>query len=229
MFKVLRSLVLATMSMLLLCAETAMAAEHPSNGQPINEEVLAITYGGDSFKPAELNINNVVFSDATAYPDVSELSHAEKYMLAGVTSTPWKSSIQLKPWSLDVYFLLSKYYQNGMPIPSQLSYEAIRLLPEYAKVGDLQLDVYRNPMTGEWPVLEDASGLPGSVYVHELTEDEKHHLAIRDENYKKVLYLDSFPSMEEPFREHRDPSGPPIYMRIVGLSGKPILEFIWTW
>ena len=223
------ALSLATSLILGLAGSAAHAFEHPSAGQPINEAMLEITYAGDSLKSADLSINDIIFSDASQYPDVSDLSHAEKYMLAGVSSTPWKEGIHLHPWSLDIYFLYSKFHQHGIPLPGELGYEVIRQLPGYAHYSKQQLDVFRNPLTGEWPVLDDASGLPGSVYIHVPTDEEKYHLAIRDENFKKVLYLNSFTSKDPPYREQREPNGPPLYMRIMGLSGKPILEFLWAW
>ena len=222
--------IMAICALLILGTATlARCNEHPCTGQEIKQNLLETTYAGNPNKPAGLSTGQVVFSDPSEYPDITELTHEEQYIFGGAQSAPWDSHVAMLPWMLEIYFLISKYYQAEVPLPEVLSADNIRQLAAYSAYTDDRLEVFRNPMTGEWPVLEDSSGVAGSVFIHQLTDEEKYQLAIRDEEYKKILFLDSFFTDVPPGREHRDPYGPPIYMRIVGVQGKPLLEYIWAW
>lgn len=69
------------------------------------------------------------------------------------------------------------YEREHKRIPAVLDETAIRSIPYYENISVAELELCRNPFTGEWPRLNSHTLSPGDLYMKVLNEEEKRHFA----------------------------------------------------
>lgn len=135
----------------------------------------------------EDNINDLTFLGLDERPQASQLTALENYMLAGADD-PATSQMALLPWYLDVATAAGRIYDATGKLPAVLDDTALRSIPGWEQVGEEELALYRNPLTGNWPRLDAVEPSPGDLYLRPLTEVEKQWLASRHLAYQKCWY-----------------------------------------
>lgn len=183
------------------------ASAHPSDSYHPNE--LDSGYGADWGYGlfAEWGINDISFTQP--YPDPSSLTPAERYIVAGATSTATDRPLskRLHPWWRDICAVAMNYYYQQGRLPTQLDEEMVRATAADSEgVSQAWVDLHRSPITGEFPKLNARMFSPGDVYVRILTEDEIQH------------FLALLPPLERLYNQHEmlGPQGDWIKAHIVG-------------
>lgn len=212
-------LVNLTIAGLLLLTNSANGAGHPSSGYPARD--LGGAYGG---LPAALSTGEFLFLDEADRQSRAALSQPELYMLVGTSRSSGRGG--LSPWYMSVYFAASAYFQAYGVIPETLGPAELQRL--YPSAPADRLDVYRNPLTGDWPRLNSATHSPGDMYLKVLSQNEVEWFADRHSGLRAIWFETSTPHPDD-IRAGMTPetarklrvnlAGPPIYMRLYGSSG----------
>ncbi len=155
-------------SLLLLTAAEVCYAAHPAAGHPIAGE----WHDEWHYPDANLSLGDLTFMPREDYPVFDELTQLEQYMLLGVTSSDMSEEHGLMPWRDLIFSWVNKFYLEYAYIPEQLTPDVIRSIPGYEGYSDEMFAAERNPLTGEWPMLQAAEFSPGDLYIRPLTEDE---------------------------------------------------------
>jgi hypothetical protein len=202
-----------------MCSGPALAwTLHPAVEYTANE--LPAQYGTANYGlSADYNYGDLTFH--APYPDPQTLTDMERYMLGGAHSdTPGHA---LKPWVDHVFQTVSSLHMATGEVPADLSLETLRELPV---AGDQPFDptadhwnLFRSPITGEFPRLDAQDFSPGQVFIRELTEDEVAHFAsvspIYEQHWIDGVILD--PETDEVI-DHVTLSSEIYYMRVYGVS-----------
>jgi hypothetical protein len=208
-----------TITSLLFVSTVASAASHPSSGYPAHD--LGGAYGG---LPASLSTGDYLFLEEADRQDRSQLSQSELYMLVGTSRSAGRGG--LSPWYMSVYFAASAYHQSFGQLPSTLGLAELQKLYPSAPVE--KLDVYRNPLTGQWPRLNASAHSPGDMYLKVLSQSDMAWFGERHSGLSAIWFQNSHPNPDD-IRAGMTPdtarklglglAGPPIYMRLYGSSG----------
>ena len=174
--------ILAIYSAFYLSAHPAMAG-HASDGHQPKE-----VFNYDQGAPEEWSIGDVQFYDPQSKPPLESLTDTERYMLAGTVDSSLPSGSALGPWFQQVYMAALKLYQRHGSIPEVLDPDQLRELPEFAQIPQGLLDVYRNPLTGEWPRLRSMDPSPGDLFIHVLSDSEMQFIAQRSPYRQKLWF-----------------------------------------
>jgi hypothetical protein len=159
------SLVLA----LLVTSNVAFA--HPSEGYEPNE--LHPNYGDPALGlPSEANFAEIDFT--AEYPDPGSLTAAERYMIAGTKTSSFGPGLQ--PWYQTIMSAVRVYYKNHQEVPDELTLQDIREMTSGQPDSDWE-EIYKSPITGEFPRLKELENSPGNLYVRVLTSEEVDHLS----------------------------------------------------
>jgi len=162
-----------TLIISIICSLPQAVLAHPADGYPPNE--MPPAYGTEAYgRPPECNINDLTFSPS--YPDPAALTDIERYMIVGCTNSSLGYALQ--PWYDEVFMAVNAIYSHSDSVPPQLSEELIRSIsvcPE--SVPEEHINIFRNPITGEFPRLDAAEFSPGDVYIRILTPEEREHFA----------------------------------------------------
>ncbi len=198
------------------------ATTHPAVGKQPNRvhvypsEIAADWTGGD-----------LIFLDQASFPPLDQLSNIDKYILAGAVSTEGADVSQ--PWSRHVAMAVSYIYAVTGEVPERLTPQELRAVPVFKNASVAALDVYRNPITNDWPVLNASEYSPGNLYIRPLTESEKISYANRSIGYKMMWLHGRAPdsrklaaegqrqrSLDEMISVTKDMIGPVWYYRVYG-------------
>lgn len=179
-------------------------AKHPAEGHPVVDFSWTENC---SFPDAELSINDLTFMPEEQCPDFEALTQLEQYMLFGVQSSDLNPDNELPPYKTTIIGWVAKYYNTYGVVPEQLTPEVIRSIPGKEGMKDEWLEVERNPLTGDWPLLKAAGHSPGNFYIRVLTEEEIDYFVEHGYGYLR----------NPPNGENR--STPVFYVRMYGYNG----------
>lgn len=173
--------------MLVMMITPSISLAHPADGYATNP--LPEGYGTIEYHTGPVNgIGVMTFT--CPYPSPESLTEAEKYVIAGTVSGPEGQALQ--PWVYQIGQVISFYYQKEGYIPGRFSTDMLFAL-EYgdSTIDDARLDIFRSPITEEFPRLDAGNFSPGDLFVHILSEDEKWEYSedspqLRDAWFNKV-------------------------------------------
>ncbi len=191
------------------------AAGHPSENYTPSE--LPECYTTRSATRVLQSFGDVTFAEA--YPDPLSLTDAEKYMLAGTTDGPPEFCIDggLPAWWRKIVRIVKSYYMAYGEIPSQVTPQVYA--DAYKKPVDmidpLQLELIRNPLTGEYPRTDSLGFSPGDFYIKALSEEEMRHFASFDDGLYE-MWFNGRALREDGSWAECPISGPVMYVRLYG-------------
>ncbi|MCH7472059.1 hypothetical protein IIA79_03800 [bacterium] len=157
-------------------AGRSLAAGHPASGHEV-ADVFDSFYNMDLiWPPPEWSTGDITFflSDR---PSPETLTQEEKYIVAGVRTSSLPSGLGLAPWYMGICSIAEKFYNAYGYLPEVLTSEVMRTIPRWEERSESWLDIFRSPLTGEWPALNAASHSPGDIYMRPLTQYEMRHFA----------------------------------------------------
>jgi hypothetical protein len=203
---------IAALLLSLICAPVLAQSSHPFTGHPPQVD-LEVVYGPDRGLVG-LSRGDITFTRGKTPAD--QLKPDEIYILAGAKSSNLPSGRALDPWSGQILLAVMAYEREHGKIPPVLDEAALRSIPSYQawfRHEPGMIEVFRNPLTGQWPRLDAATPSPGDMYIRVLTEIEKveysRHLGVWD------VWFGKGPGEKL--------CGPVFYHRIYGWNG-PIYE-----
>jgi len=162
----------------------ASAVAHPADGGKAVE--LNPDYGTEYYgMGAEFDINDLYF--VKPLPDPATLSEIEKYMLRGLAED--NPGGAMRSWYTVICETVSAFHLRTGTMPVEYSAEIVMaLLPEDRELPDENLDVFRSPITNEFPKLNATEFSAGDLYVRTITEEEKTYIARIDDKYKQMWF-----------------------------------------
>jgi hypothetical protein len=142
------------------------------------------------------------------------LTPAEIYMLAG-TGKGQKGDGSYGPWNTMVFNAAYSIYMETGSLPDRLTDAVLRKSNHYKDVSNASIELFRNPLTGEWPSLKAQQFSPGDLYIRPLSNTELRHFASLSPIYSGMWLEGKGPGG----RGNRQLSGPVFYVRIYGAQG----------
>lgn len=206
MIRSLVSILVSTVALSLLNAAAQQdAATHPCQQFTVRE--LSQHYGTERYglDPAA-SINDIIF--IRPLPDLASLTHAERYMIAGLTKRP-RGSGNMDSWHADLFRLLHPYLLDGNPVPERLSDDVLTYVFGQVTPDNWMPGFLKSPLHGDYPRLSAREFSPGDAYVRVLTVEELAHVAPYDAVLQDALSAEGA----------LEPLGPVVYLRIYGHSG----------
>lgn len=166
-------IIIGAISYGLLVLNGVAYAGHPAAGHPPRS--LEHVYSVDGGMPVEWSFGNVRVTGSRV--PVADLTDEERYMIAGVKTCRYSDTAGLEPWKITLFSITNKFFKTNGYIPEQLTPDLIRTIPGYEEITEDRLDLYRSPITGDWPRLDCAEFSPGNAYITVLTPAEIDHFA----------------------------------------------------
>jgi len=194
---------------------------HPSDGlEPVP---LPPSYGTDGcdFGP-EFNHGDMTFT--RPYPDPNSLTNAEKYIIAGCQGI--KPEQNMLPWVYYIWHCAEALDARLGYVPDQLSEELLR---EVGARSASAFELFKSPLTGNFPRLTAATESPGDVYIRALTPEEMRFFAGKVRAYQE-LWCDgkrTDPRTGEVL-ENVKLDGKVYYVRVYGWHGVILSELLFT-
>ncbi len=147
------------------------------------------------------------------------LADMEWYMVYGAYASPY-SELGMDRWHLLVSSYVHRFYTEHGYIPEQLTPEILMMSYGPQQVEPKILDVYRNPLTGEWPRLNAKEHSPGDLFIKVLSPDEEEYYSQIDSDINAYCntYETYNPSTGECVRMRPVNNGV-LYVRMYGYSG----------
>jgi len=180
---IIRTLYCTTLCIILLSA-AAVSGYIPEAYEP-----LEANYGRSNGLSSRLSFEDIVFVDPSNRPPVENLTAEECYILAGAQNKDDETTFLL-PWHLKLSSTAAIAYEFFGYIPPALTPEVIHQIPGFEDTAGAALDYLRNPLTGEWPLLDATELSPGDAYIRPLTKEELIHLANNSIMLKKAWFED---------------------------------------
>lgn len=202
-------------SFALLLVTMVTAAGHPSENYTSNE--LSSCYTTRSTSRVLQSFGDLTFVEA--YPDPLSMTDAEKYMLAGTTDGPPEFCIDggLPAWWGKIERIVKFYYMAHGEIPAQVTPQVYA--DAYEKpldmIDPLQLELIRNPLTGEYPRTDSLELSPGDFYIKALSEEEMRHFASFDDGLYEMWFNGRAKKRDGTWGDCPI-SGPVLYVRLYG-------------
>jgi hypothetical protein len=208
-----------------VCALAAFStvSAHPADGQTPND-----IYNYENGPPTSWSHGEMTFIDPEDKPALDSLTQLERYMLAGAKGSNTSTGNELPAWLEAIFLATSKYYAEYGAVPPVLDETALRSIRGFETMPGELLDVYRNPLTGQWPRLDAQSLSPGDVFIFPLDESERNFIAERSPYHYKLWVeniagdwgnLDQYDNYADAFNQGVQLTGPPFYMRVYGFNG----------
>lgn len=148
---------------------------------------------------SELEEQGIIFS--YDYQSSEDLSCMEAYMIAGARDCHMGWEIQ--PWYEMIARLAIRCSSDYETIPHRLTSE---IVTEYTDCdSDLLpyfLELYKSPITGEYPILDSQEYVPGGLYIRQLTSEQK--AIISSSGYPLVIDSDPLAQAENVTRNNRE-------------------------
>ena len=197
---------------------TTASAQHPYSEYPV-ADLSQYYFPAEGINP-EWSKDDLVFTRPK--PAWEELSRNEKYIIAGLSPECAEDGVSILPWGTEVAIAAMKLYEHHGHIPAILTPDELRLLEEFQNVDEQELDVFRNPITGNWPLLKSSSQSPGNLYIRALTFDEMMYFAKLD-SYYNMLWFHNMDFGTDGELVCAQLKSHVFYIRIYGLN-EPIVE-----
>jgi len=213
--------VVLTVAALAATALCRFASAHPSDGlEPLP---LPPSYGTDGcdFGP-EFNHGDLVFT--RPYPDPDTLTNAERYIIVGCQgSTPEQNML---PWTYYIWHCAEALDERLGHVPDQLSEELLR---EVGARSTATFELFKSPLTGNYPRLTAATASPGDVYIRALTPEEMRFFAGKAKPYQELWYdgKRTDPRTGEVLEKVKL-DGKVYYVRVYGWHGVILSELMFT-
>jgi hypothetical protein len=160
------------LSLLLVLAVGALGVQsahsYPKEGRlpDITEE----SYLHETGDVAE-DCGDLLFYGPDEKPAFESLTEAEVLMLGG--SRVSRGNEHLNPYWIEITTLAGRYYNEYQVLPSALDPTTIRQIPRFYGASDEELELYRNPLSGDWPRVDaENTPSPGDFYMRVLTPEE---------------------------------------------------------
>lgn len=166
----IRLLVWINCVVLLMIPAVALAS-HPAEGCKPNPLHSAYGTKGLGLR-ADFNYGDLTFH--APYPDPETLTDMERYIVAGASAGDGKV---LQPWKRQIIDIVMSLDHNTGSIPPALSLEVLEAAVLNLEENPHAADIFKSPITGEFPRLDAVEFAPGQVYMRRLTDDEKRHFA----------------------------------------------------
>jgi hypothetical protein len=152
-------------------------AAHPADGQRVNDSNQYERYYdqvcqqqlGPEWDHGDIQLT-------LPHQPASTLTDLEWYMIYGAETSPF-DKYGMEAWYLYVSTYVHRFYTEHGYIPTQLTPETLAMSGGPQAMDQCYLDVYRNPLTGEWPRLDAISHSPGDLYIKVLNPDEERYYA----------------------------------------------------
>ena len=165
-----------------LLIANSVAIAHPSDDKTPAQ--LPDWYGEPLRLDSSASFGRVQFVDA--FPEVADLSDTEKYMIAGTEYSLLRGP-GYGPWYLEIMNYCMYCARTGGEIPAILDPSLFAFDAEY---GDTSVsEVFRNPLTNEYPRLDAQTFSPGDLLVFPLNESEMQFYA-DNYGYRSAWFLD---------------------------------------
>ena len=119
-------------------------------------------------------------------PDPATLSHAERYIIAGLTKRPYGQG-KMDPWREDLYHVVRSYYSKFKKMPSEMSDDVIKSIFREVTPQNWLPEFLHSPVTGRYPRLDAAEFSPGDVYMRPLNDEEIAHMCKYDSLLKEIV------------------------------------------
>jgi hypothetical protein len=207
--------------MLAVVAPTVVLAAHPAQGYEPRD--ISHSYAKGYY--CGLDVNDLTFVEPEDQTPISNLSNIERYMVGGVQDSSLGGS--LGPWYVSVYWAAISYYKKYGTLPDTLSLDILKQIPATQNLKPDMLEIYRNPITGEWPKLNSTVFSPGNLYMRPLTTPEMQYFAFYDTSCRKI-WFDNVTLDVECIKKGCPPQDcdtvpvkldtPPFYLRVYGKS-----------
>lgn len=199
------------------------AFAHPSDGYPARP--LQSGYGEPDYGfPSSFSFNDITF---VQYPQANTLSEQEKYMLSGTSSGPW--GYALPAWYISVFQAVQTYYKKHQVIPASFSPEMfLEFVADPSSIQQDYLDLFKSPLTGDWPLLNAQSYSPGNMYIRVLTEDEMQYYADLNPVFQELWFDGVFRKGDGTFENVKMISNV-FYVRVYGLNGVIYNGLLYGW
>lgn len=198
---------------------------HPADGYEPKE--LQPGYGTEDVGLGpECNINDLYF--VRPYPDPSTLTDQEKYMLAGAQGGPPGT---LRPWYEEIFQAVSGYYGRTGVLPAQFSAAIMRELAiDPNDIPAERLELFKSPLTGEFPRLDAVDFSAGDIYMRPVTEEEKRHLAEHVPHWHDIWFAGECLDVATGETKSVMLLSDVFYVRVYGLNDviHTGIHFIWT-
>ncbi len=201
-----------------------VALAHPADGLTPAEPEEG--YGTELYGThADQSIGDVIFY--TPYP--SELSDAEKYIVAGTVDSP-QGDGGMGPWWFNVVSIAIAYYNKNGELPQEINEDVLKSVawqPAAMNMGAMQW--YKSPVSEQFPKLDATEFSAGDMYIKVLSEAELDTLSQTD------LYLDaihnrgkSYGSVDSSDEEVALLTSPILYVRVYGEQEVIMSRLFWT-
>jgi hypothetical protein len=119
-------------------------------------------------------------------PDPATLTHAERYIIAGLTKRPYGQG-KMEPWREDLYHVVRAYYGMYKKMPYEMADDVIRSIFDEVTPQNWLPEFLHSPITGRYPRLDAAQFSPGGVYMRPLNDEEIAHMCQYDSLLKEVV------------------------------------------
>lgn len=198
------------------------ALAHPADGYPVRP--LQKGYGETGYGfPSSWSYNDITF---VPYPEASSLSNKEIYMIRGSTSGLW--GYALPSWYFSVFQVVEAYANKHGSIPSVFSPEMFLETTDPNSIDPDYLELFKSPITGNWPILNAMDFQPGNMYIRILSEDDMHHFAELSPSFQEVWFENRMHSSNGSY-ESINMLTKVYYIRVYGDKGVIYNGFMYGW
>jgi hypothetical protein len=202
--------ILTTVVIFSVCS--GLAAAHPSDGFDANPLPHVYATNGTGFT-SNWCTGDLYFP--AQFPTSESMSPAEKYIVSGSEGSAY--GYGLRPWKSLIYNAVAAIYSQTGDIPEILDETALVSMSNGVLApGDMRLDEFRSPVTGEFPRLDAKEFSAGDVYIRPLTLFEMDKYAALDPFYRELWYNDRVWNHNTQQYEQESLLGQVFYMRIYG-------------
>lgn len=223
------------MTSLLLVGMPCSAAAHPYQGLQLED--IPGEYGVCQYPP-EADFAEIRFTHD--FPPPETLSPAEQFVVAGSLDAPGSPDVGLQPWWQYVVLAVRSYYSKYGHVPPALSQDILEdLYGNTVLPSPDWLEMFKSPLTDQFPRLDALQNSPGDLYIRELSEPEiadlsqydlsLHTIYYEHRFYPNGMYADPELRSTQPY-ENVTHVSPVFFVRVHGWNGViwEVVSFTWS-
>lgn len=224
-------LVFISLFIALVVMPASVLAAHPAAGGAPED----ISGWYTSCTGPDENYGEITFVAGQDKPALDSLTDMERYLVGGIHRS--RKGGSMLPWYQHVYFAACAYYKLTGQWPRVLSIDELKQLPELKRRPAAELEIYRNPLTGNWPRLDAKELSPGDMYLKPLTPEEMRHFADENAGFQRVWFdgvgtdwdaMQRGESFAQSQTKRVTLMGPVCYVRVYGLNGVLMTDFVYA-